>query len=50
MAKVKESREQVTVNFDHEQRAQLAAIAEREHRTLAGQVRYLISRALEQAA
>ena len=38
----------VTVNFDDKQRAKLAAIAEREDRSLAGQIRHLVSRALEQ--
>jgi hypothetical protein len=46
MARVKEN--QVTIVFDGERLAEIEAIAAREERSLAAQVRYLVSRALDQ--
>jgi hypothetical protein len=48
MAKDGNKPKPVTVNFDDAQRARLAAIAERENRSLAGQIRHLVCRQLEQ--
>jgi hypothetical protein len=42
----KESTKPVTVCFDDERLAELAAIAEREDRSLAAQIRHLVAEAL----
>lgn len=47
MAKESSKLTPVTVNFNDEQRAKLAAIAEREDRSLAAQIRHLVGRQLE---
>jgi hypothetical protein len=49
MANAKESRrEQVTVALDGELRAAIERAASAEHRTLSGQIRHLVSGALQQ--
>jgi hypothetical protein len=47
MAKESTRPKPVTVNFDDEQRARLTAIAVREDRSLAAQIRHLVTEALK---
>jgi hypothetical protein len=44
----KEKNEQVTVNFPADMTAALKREAERQHRTLSGQIRHLVATAFQQ--
>lgn len=46
MANVKEAREQLSVQIDPDLRAALERAAKAEHRTVSGQVRHLVAKAL----
>jgi hypothetical protein len=48
MANPQRRREQITVPLDADLRAELERLAAQEHRTLAGQVRHLMVKALEE--
>jgi len=47
MANAKEREPQLSVQIDHELRAAIERAAKAEHRTVSGQVRHLVAKALE---
>jgi hypothetical protein len=49
MATAKEGREQLSVQIDPELRSAIEAAARKEHRTISGQIRHLVVKALESA-
>jgi hypothetical protein len=50
MANMKEGRDQLSVAIDPELRAAIERAAKAEHRTVSGQVRHIVAKALENQA